>query len=235
MTDTQAIAYRRMVASLARELSAEEVKEVAYIRLTGVESISKYTSNPPIASGLDLLATLERLGVFSQKNTEGLVDIAKDVNRHDLAKKVENYRKYPSKAVKCTKKKQRGLLSEERQHLEDTFELMVTQFAVLEQHVSLLQRALDGEQEEALEVLRVTGMVVQGMGTKLSEAHERLARRSPDSSNSSDGDSRPSSDEDTAPHQEMARDRGSLTNEIGKSKCILCIICWVDLRNVGAG
>ena len=115
MTDTQAIAYRRMVTSLARELSTEEVKQVAYIRLTGEESISKYTSNPPTASGLDLLATLERLGVFSQKNTQHLVDIAKDVNRHDLVKKVEDYRKNAPNAVRYTRKKQRGLPSEERQ------------------------------------------------------------------------------------------------------------------------
>jgi len=120
------------------------------------------------------------------------------------------------------------LLSEEQQQLEDTFELMVTQFAVLEQHVSLLQRALDGELQEALEVLHVTALVLQGMGSKLSEAHERLARRPPDPTNSSDGGSRSS----TAPHQEMAIDRSSLTSE---SQCILCIICWVDLRNVGAG
>jgi len=229
MEDTQAIAYRRLVASLARELSVKEVEEIAYIRLTGKESIIKYTSSHPNVTGLALLATLERLGMFSQENVEGLVDIAKDIERHDLVKKVEDYRKNKKSAVKCAKKKQRGLPSEEQKQLEETFEMMVTQFSVLEQHVSLLQRALDGEQEEeALEVLRGTAVVVQGMGSRLSEVHGRLACRSPDSSNSSDGGSRSS----TAPHQEMAIDRSSLTSE---SQCILCIICWVDLRNVGAG
>lgn len=91
MAESQAITYRRMVASLARELSAEEVKEVAYIRLTGKQSTSKYTSNNPTATGLDLLATIERLGVFSRQNAKGLVDIAEGINRHDLVEKVKDY------------------------------------------------------------------------------------------------------------------------------------------------
>ena len=197
MSDTQAIAYRRLVASLARELSAEEVEQIAYIRLTGKEDISKYTaSNHATATGLSLLATLERWRVFSQKNTEGLVGIAKDVNRHDLVEKVADYRKHSSNAVKYTKKKKRhSLPSEERQQLEEAFELMVTQFAVLEQNVTLIQRALNEEQDDALEVLRKTAVVVQEMGSKLSDAHKRLARRSCASSNSSEGDSRPNSGE----------------------------------------
>lgn len=190
MTDSQGIAYRRMVASLARELSAEEVKEIAYIRLTGVESISKYTTDPPTASGFDLLATLERLGVFSQKNTEGLVDIAKDVNRYDLVIKVENYRTNPPKAVKSVKKKPRGLPSEERQQLEETFEMIVTQFFALEHHVSLLQHTLDGEQDEdALEVLRAMVMMVQDLESKMKD---KLARASFNSSGS-DSEARPNS------------------------------------------
>ena len=218
MEDTQAITYRRLVASLARELSAEEVEQVAYIRLTGKESTSKYSSSHPNATGIALLATLERLGMFSQENAEGLVDIAKDIKRHDLVKKIEDYRKNKKSAGKCAKKKKRGLPSEEQKQLEETFEMMVTQFSVLEQHVSLLQRALDGEQEEeALEVLRGTAVVVQGMGSKLSEAHERLARRSPDSSNSSDGGSSPCSVEDTAPKQDMAMDR--VSSETNPSVC----------------
>ena len=195
MNNTQAIAYRRMVASLARQLSAEEVKVIAFIRLAGVESVCKYSSNPPTASGLDLLATLERLGMFSQKNPKGLVDIAKDVNRHDLVEKVEDYRRNTSSAVKYTRKKRRDLPSEERQQLEEAFELMVTQFAVLEQNVTLVQRALNEEQDDALEVLRHTAVVVKEMGSKLSDAHKRLARRSCASSNSSGGNSRPNSGE----------------------------------------
>ena len=103
--------------------------------------------------------------------------------------------------------------------------MMVTQFAVLEQHVSLLQRALDGEREDEVEVLRVTARVVQDMGSKLSEVHERLARRSSDSSSSSDGGTRPSSAEDTAPNQDMAMDR--VASEINKSIYMPCIMLGV--------
>ena len=102
MAESQAITYRRMVASLARELSAEEVKEVAYIRLTGKQRTSKYTSNNLTATGLDLLATIERLGVFSRQNAKGLVDIAEDINRYDLVEKVKDYLKEAKSDAKST-------------------------------------------------------------------------------------------------------------------------------------
>lgn len=216
MSHTQSLAYRRMVVAVARELSAKEVKEIAYIRLTSVEDTSKYTSNPPTALGVDLLHTLERLGVFSQENIKGLVDIvAKDVERHDLVKKVKNYRKTSPRAVKCTAKKERGSLSEKRKQLEETFEMAVTQFDAFGQHLSQLQRALNnGEEGEATESVRGMAAVVQDMGSKLNDVNKRL---SPDSSNSSDGDSMLSSGDDTPLRQDMAM--GHVSSET-KSMCI---------------
>ena len=196
MSDNQkAIEYRRLVASFARQLSAEEVKEISYIRLKDVECISKYITNP--AMGLDLLARLERLGTFSQQNLDGLLEIAKDVNRQDLEEKVKAYKRRRTKVVKYVKRKPQKVPSEKRKKIEETFEMIVVQFAVLEQHVSLLQRTMmddthvDGEQDEALEVLRVTGDLVNDMASKLTFVCKSLARHSTASSGSAS--SRPSS------------------------------------------
>ena len=193
----KAIEYRRFVASFARHLSVEEVKDISYIRLKDVESIFKYTTNPPSATGLDLLARLERLGTFSQENLDGLLEIAKDINRSDLEEKVKTYKRRRTKAVKYVKRKPQKVPSEKRKKIEETFEMIVVQFAVLEQHVSLLQRTMmddahvDGEQEEALEVLRVTGDLVNDMASKLTFVCKSLSRHSVSSSGS--GSSRPSS------------------------------------------
>ena len=175
--------------------------------------------------------------MFSQKDAKNLGEIAKDVKRQDLVKKVEDYRKNAPSAVRYTRKKPQGLPSEERQQLEETFEMMVTQFAVLEQHVSLLQRALDGEQDEALEVLRVTGLVVQDMGCKLSDVHKRLACRTGASSNSS---SRPNSADvsslcaDDTSQQHTRPKPGSGEEQVGMFLffCVYTYACWVDVLDM---
>ena len=88
--------------------------------------------------GLELFAKLECSGVFS---TKGLRDIAKRINRSNLVEKVDAFMKDASKKKRRTSEKKflQKKSSEERQELEITFELMVVQIAVLEQHISLLQ------------------------------------------------------------------------------------------------
>ena len=188
MSDIQVIEYRRLVSSLAASLSAEEVERVAYIRLKDAQrSPDKYNAKEPSATGLSLLATLERLGVFSLQNVDGLLEIAKDVGRGDLMNHVEEYKRRSHAAYRVRKKPRRGL-SEDQQHLGQTFEMMVTKLAALEQHVSLLQRTLDGEndmQDESLELLSNTEKIVQDLASKLHEAHQKLSTRFLTNSNSS--------------------------------------------------
>ena len=190
MSDIQAIEYRRLVSCLAASLSAEEVERVAYIRLTDTQSPDKYNAKEPGATGLNLLATLERLGVFSLQKVDGLLEVAKDVCRCDLIGKVEEFKKrrpYPAKNVR---KKLRRQPSEEQQHLEQIFDMVVAKLAALEQHVSLLQRTLDGEndmRDESLELLRNTENIVQDLALKLQGARQKLNSRSLTSSTSSSG------------------------------------------------
>ena len=89
--------------------------------------------------GLELFAKLECSGVFS---TKGLRDIAKRINRSNLVAFMKDaFMKDASKKKRRTSEKKflQKKSSEERQELEITFELMVVQIAVLEQHISLLQ------------------------------------------------------------------------------------------------
>ena len=149
---------------------------MAYIRLTDSQRSGKYNAKEPSATGLNLLATLERLGVFSLHNINGLLEIAKDVCRQDLVDKVEEYKKR-SHGVSQARKKLRRPPREDQGHLEQTFEMMVTKLAALERHVSLLQRTLDGEndmRDESLELLCNTEKIVQDLASKVHEAHQKL-------------------------------------------------------------
>ena len=71
--------------------------------------------------------------------------------------------------------------------------------AVLEQHISLLQRTLQKTDveliDEGLEIVHNSGSIAQALATNLNQAHKKLARRSradSSTSGSSDGSRRSS-------------------------------------------
>ena len=183
MSESDEIAYRRLVASFARVLSAQDVYTIAYVRLTGKEDVSKFSpSRIPNASGLDLMATLERCGIFSMDCIDGLVDVANDINRRDLIKMVKEYRKNLPRTHRRAKhvKKNAVTQNEERRHLEQTFEQMATKLMVLEQHLQLLRRTFTEEdilRDEAVELLANGGKIVQEMATNLQRAHDEISSR----------------------------------------------------------
>ena len=168
------IEYRRMVGSIARKLSAKERHQIAYIN--SIDPMENVT-------GIDLLARLEWLGVFSQKNIDGLLDTAKIINRFDLVDDINHYRKKAktSNLKQGKKTPQKGTtLSAERQELEDTLEMLVNNTAVLEQHLSMLKRTLDGEgdpEDEGIEIVRHIRESAHGLASDLHAAHEKLARQ----------------------------------------------------------
>lgn len=201
--DLHALEYRSFVVSFANNLTAEEVYEVAYIWLSKYGDVSKYkpTSKPRIC-GLDVLATLECRRIFSRDNISGLVDIAKKINRYDLVDDVEAFIKKTKGSrhgMKHNIKKKESSLSEERQELQRTFETMVTQMAVLEQHISLLHKTLQKSDieiiDDGMEIVQHSGDIAQALATNLNSAYKKLARRSraeSTTSGSSDGSRRSS-------------------------------------------
>lgn len=189
--DTNAIVYRALVASVARELTRPEIYEVAFIWLKGKGDISKYSPSEQNVCALELFASLECLGVFSFKNVSGLLEIAKTVHRNDLVKKIEAYKKKKGDNSYGTRytKKRGSARSEERQHLEHTFEVMVTQMAFLEQQLGLLQSTLqkktDSLLDEGMEIVQNSGSIVQELATNLTTVQKKFARRSRADSNAS--------------------------------------------------
>lgn len=177
MTDTlRTIEYRRLVASVASQLSAEEVERIMFVRFSLTEDIT--------SSALHLLAALECKGEFSFQNIDGLLEIVKDVNRHDLMDQIESYKKNRAQAKKSSlgklkisklgRAKQLGS-NEERKHLEETFEMMVTRFTFLEQQMSLIPRLLEGEgdiQDEGSVILRSLKHAADELALKLGQTYE---------------------------------------------------------------
>ena len=207
------IEFRDFIASFANELAAEEVYHVAYVWLQKRGDVDLFLpSCKPKACGLELFAKLECSGVFSIKDLSGLREIAKRINRSDLVEKVDAFTKDASKKKRRTseKKCQQKKSSEERQELERTFESMVVQMVVLEQHISLLQRTLcqqitDSElMDEGLEIIEHSSEIAQNLALNLSQVQKRLANRSrTNSSASGSSDGRPSSGGEVS-HMESA-------------------------------
>ena len=207
------VEFRDFITSFAKELAAEEVYHVAYVWLQKRGDVDLFLpSCKPKACGLELFAKLECSGVFSIKDLSGLREIAKRINRSDLVEKVDAFTKDASKKKRRTseKKCQQKKSSEERQELERTFESMVVQMAVLEQHISLLQRTLcqqitDSElMDEGLEIIEHSSEIAQNLALNLSQVQKRLANRSrTNSSASGSSDGRPSSGGEVS-HMESA-------------------------------
>ena len=192
MTDTlQAIEYRRLVASIASHLSPEEVERILFIRNDKFDSTS-LASTPDDSEGpsaLHALAALERQGEFSLQNIDGLAEIAKDVNRHDLVRLIDGYKKTRCSAARKPKIRTPKLLRKysghhnsggggatygrERSQLEETYEMMVTRFTFLEQQMSLIPRLLEGEgdlQDEGTVILTSLKYAADELAAKLAES-----------------------------------------------------------------
>ena len=190
MTDTlQAIEYRRLVASIASHLSPEEVERILFIRRAKLETLSVCGAedSDETASALHTLAALERHGEFSLQNIDGLAEIAKDVNRHDLLCLIDSYKKtrclakkpHKIRTLKLLRKSSGGAAppksSREQSYLEETYEMMVTRFTFLEQQMSLIPRLLEGEgdiQDEGTVILTSLKCAAEELAARLSEAHD---------------------------------------------------------------
>ena len=195
------IQYRRLVVSIARQLSPEERQAVAYIRLKK-EDITKYSLQNKDVTGIDLLARLECLGVFSQKNIDGLKNIAKDINRPDLKGEVKDYKKNAKTSTSKQSKKTPQKISTpsaERQELEGTYELLVKKLSSLEKNLSELQETLSLSEEGSIqnkgaEIVRNINESVQNLASDLRTTCEKLPRRPRASSIFSTGSSESSLD-----------------------------------------
>ena len=73
--DNRHAAFRKLITDISEHLRPEDVTKCTFIR-----GLPKDRS----LSALDTLSYLMQVGTFSHKNVEPLVDLLKDVKRHDL-------------------------------------------------------------------------------------------------------------------------------------------------------
>ena len=83
--DHETLAFRRLVVDFSQKLSKEEQRRLVYIRLYDLKE--RYRD----ADTLKVLSRLETDGVFSSNNPEGLIEVAKDIDRQDLRVMVRDF------------------------------------------------------------------------------------------------------------------------------------------------
>ena len=119
---------------------------------------------------MDILSRLEYEGLFSPAKPEGLIEIARDASRHDLASELKKFVKTQRTASKEEEKSQKRLKglsqaateSDMDLHLRCNFEVTLSQATVLMQNVDQLQQAITAGQgcrqrvEEAIQEARQT-------------------------------------------------------------------------------
>lgn len=82
-----ATSYRRLLYGISLMITSEERRGLVYIRL--YKERKKYKD----ADTLDVLMRLEADGAFSQDNPGGLLAVAKDLKKPEMARKIKQYLK----------------------------------------------------------------------------------------------------------------------------------------------
>ena len=207
MSEPPIIAYRRLVVSLTRELTPQNVEEIAFVRLSGKEDSTKYSVGKQGASALCLMITLERLGEFSFQNPCKLIEILKDVKRTDLVKNVEQYIQKQSRSrtpKPPIKQRTRAIRSEEHRELEHVYDIILRTSVRLEEHASqyrdiLKREGLGVTGEDASKLLREGESIVRTLLSVFPEAMQKFDNQSPPRSFSSESSDGSSSLDDTSP------------------------------------
>lgn len=167
------VAFRQLVYRCSQHLSREEVHAIVYIRLYKEREIYKDVD------ALTVLSKLETDDVFSPWKPEGLLDIVKDLKRHDLTADIKEFLK-----KKWTKgKKAAGNIpiseksgSDEDLHLKATFQVVISQATVLMQQIEMFQRAtIQGHSRETTkEIIGLAAQTAQALASRLTQVHSDL-------------------------------------------------------------
>lgn len=199
------IAFRRLVYNFSEQVSKEEQKTIIYIRLYKLKERYKNSTM------LEVLSKLEADGVFGPSNPEGLLEVAKDIKRQDLASEVKHFIKKRSKAetkgglssltAALSKKIQPSPtgspshygadeVSEEDLQLKATIEVTLAQATVLMQQIEKLERAVAGgkaQRQRAKEAISEAGQTAAALADRLEKARIELGLDSTDCETASAG------------------------------------------------
>ena len=205
-SNAQFVAFRRLVYNFSEQVSKEEQKTIIYIRL--YQQKERYKDS----TMLEVLSKLETDGAFGPSNPEGLIEIAKDIKRQDLASEVKHFIKKRSKgeskgglsslSAALTKKVPQPPSpalspkheyggepdSEEDLQLKATVEVTLAQATVLLQQVEKLERAVAGgkaQRQRAKEAISEAGQTAAALADRLKKARKELGLGSADTENTS--------------------------------------------------
>jgi len=192
--DHEVLAFRRLVYNFSLKLSREERRALVYIRLYDCKE--RYRD----ADTLEVLSRLETDCVFSPNNPEGLIDVAKDINRMDLKDMVKDFvkRKRDKASSKtadktATRFESEPALSDEQLHLKAILEVTLSQAAVFVQQVDILQQAIVAgtkeQRQKAAGAIRDAGRTAQALSERIKEAQEGLEHSNNSSTSSLQSDS----------------------------------------------
>ena len=168
-SNSQFIAFRRLLYSLSKQLSKDEAQEVVFIYF--FEKKESFSAATP----LDVLCKLESGGIATSSNPEKLLELMKDLKRQDLANEVKDFLKKRKKSSSLNRKQQKRenntpeTENEDDLILRSTLEAAVVQATVLIQHMEVIQGAIAGNKIHKTKIKEIV--------TEAAQTSEALAER----------------------------------------------------------
>ena len=196
MADSQnheMLAFRRLVYKFSLKLTKEESKALVYIRLYDCKE--RYGN----ADTLEVLSKLETDCVFTPNNPEGLIEIAKDINRLDLQNMVKDFVKKRQRKAKANDKAagktvpsfktEFPVSDEEELQLKAILEVTLSQAAVFVKQVDILQQAITSgtkeQRQKAAEAIGDAICTAEALTGRLKKARGELEHSNRNSMRSS--------------------------------------------------
>lgn len=183
-SNSQFVAFRRLLCSISKQLSHEETQAIVYIHF--YEDSRSLSSTP----SLDILCKLESRGIATSSSPEKLLELMKDLKRQDLANEVKDYIKKKKKSSLGRKQKQvvTELDEEDDLILRSTLEAALVQATVLLQHMEVLQTSMSSSKvrkEQVKEIVTEAAQTSEALAERLRRAEVRVHQPEHDKRSSS--------------------------------------------------
>ena len=146
------LAFRRLVDRFTQSISNDQRLRMVYLYLYRLREHYKDSST------LEVLSKLETDGKFGPANLEGLQEIARDIDRKDLAKEVKEFVKRRKRAgSRSSCRRQAGDsdaqgLSTEDICLRATLEVTIAQMTFFMRQVEILKEAIDAGRSQKAKI-----------------------------------------------------------------------------------
>lgn len=170
------LAFRRLVTSVAEALTDEDVRKIIYIHL-----YAQRERLFPNMKKLEVFVALEHADVLGPSNPEGLLNILdKDLKNRQLANLVKDFIKEKKhklvKSCNTTRQNSKDSLEVENEsHLLMCYKMALAQANVLMKHLERLRQAVTGgeiereEAKEAVENISKTAVALTKLKEKVDE------------------------------------------------------------------